>query len=363
MQLIIFLILAVNYIFPNNSYAIKNYSIENLKIESSNDNIDQAKIDALREGQVKAFSILFYNITKKNINLESVKSDIISLIYETKITEEKINGKNYNAIINVYFKYNETEAFINKINSEMPADIAPSSQYSLVIPLIIQNKNIYFSDLSQDWVNQWKEIHLANNNLKFNIPILDLQEISLLRKIKDLNFTDDHLGYFKNRYNIEKILVFALEKQSDNGHYILFVGDFSNNNDQVKLVEISRLDSNKSKDVILKEAAQIFIDSFFNFKPQINKQENPDPDNMLYSDDVGIAEIQVKFKSIQEWKDIQNKLKVNPNTKSFDIITMQSQYCNIKLQYIGELEDFINSLVDQEMKVEKDGNNLNIENW
>jgi len=186
------------------------YEVENVATKATAENAKLAKTNAMEQAQVQAFSRLIQRLTgdeSRARNLPEVK-DIIAMVQEMSIQEEKNTKTDYWATVNVVFRPTDVQNYLNTKGWEFLKKVPPKL---LVIPVYkksgqilagLEEENPLFQFLrSQDLLSDFYPLILPNG---------DLDEIVVVNQT--LQQSPANWEVIQKRYGAEGVLIVEAEE-------------------------------------------------------------------------------------------------------------------------------------------------------
>ena len=197
------------------SDTLDSFSVKNLIFE------EKINISFSRDKVIdKVFLLSFEKILKKILQTRNYSkiqkinlSEIKPLIQSFEIAEEIFTKDKYKGVFNVVFNKKNLSIFLGKKNIIFSE---PKETSTIVFPIFYDGKKILiFSD--NVFYNNWNQINLVSENIKYILPIEDIDEFDELLK-KNLEIEDIDLGNLAEKYNLKNsvIIIMKLEKNELN---------------------------------------------------------------------------------------------------------------------------------------------------
>ena len=219
-------IILLLFISFTKSFSEENvFTINDVKVKGGID-INFSREKYLNRAFSNSFDILMDKIllTSDLKKVEGVKlKEIKNLIKNFKILEESYREDIYRAGIKVVYNEKRVKGFLREknISFSLPKNIS-----AVFFPVFFINGKI--QSLNENFFyKNWEEIKIKNELINFILPMEDLDDISLIIKMKD-NFEDFDILSLVNKYG-EKNYVFILMDYEDVKLNIYLKTNFNNN--------------------------------------------------------------------------------------------------------------------------------------
>jgi len=338
----IYLILIL-LIYSNSSYSSEIFQSKEYELNFSSNNIIQIKKEKINEIKIKSFHEIIKKIlTKKNLEKISINDInlINSFVLNYKINNEKIINNYYFSNIKINFNKkkiinylieNKIE-FIDKMPNKFLVIILEKNELNTYL---LSKENRYYKYLS----NSINEFFIKY----FQIPNLDFNDRFIFNEHHFYNDRFKHNKLLNEKYDTEyQILINSIKK---NNIIIYDVYLFHNNNKFfIAKIPINNLNYDKLFNTILLKT--------------INKWKEINQINTALTNEL---DCKIKINNINELRYVRNLLKSNILIKNLTLKSFELNNNLYSILFVGDNENFINSLELNRLNLFYDDNLCNIE--
>ena len=316
-----FIILISNNLCANNFFETQEY-----EINFSSNNINLIKKNKINEIKIKSFQNQFKKILTKK-NLEKIKLNDInfinSFVLNYKINNERIINNNYYANIKVNFNEKKIIDYLifNKIEF-----INKKPDKFLLIIMEKNNLKIYF------FSNENKYYQFLNNSIDqsykkyFQIPNLDFNDRFIFN---DYHFNNDAFkqnNILNKKYQTEYQILISSFKKNNITIYEVYMF-YNNKKYLVSKIPINNVNFNNLFDNILLDA----IDKWKEI-------------NQIKTSLINELECKININNINELRHVRGLLKTNILIQNLSLKSIKLNNNFYSISFIGDIENFKNSL-------------------
>jgi hypothetical protein len=325
------------------------YRIKNIKIENISDDLIAGKQTAIDDGK----KIAFDELIKRFVNYGYItKAPVVTAeqiddsIQDVNVIEELITDTRYEARMN----YNFEPSKILKILNVENIGILPKKEEYLLIPIIVENgKTIPWHKL---WFEAWKKFPAKSATLPFG----DLDDIKAINseELSILNYTG--VDKLARRYKMPIVVLAEAEYSIPKNILYVRLKRFETEPKLVSEYKFSGEFGTGSKELFSTAAQAISADISKNGIPRDGKAlENPFADqeidieyNRDYQSERSANQktmlVTVMTRSLSDWSAIRRKLINTKLISDLAVTSFSAKQTEIKLFYIGEIEELQRSL-------------------
>ena len=182
------------------------FTVNNVSIKASID-LNFSRDKYINKSFEDSFNILMKKILLRrdlekvqNVNLKKIRS----LIKSFQILEESYRQYKYTAKIKIVFNDTKVKNFLREKNISFSQ---PENITVVFFPILFVNNEV--QNFNENYFHKnWEEVKILNDSINFILPIEDLDDISMIVKMKD-RIEDINIDPLINKYDV-KNYVFAL---------------------------------------------------------------------------------------------------------------------------------------------------------
>ena len=314
----------------NKSFAEQNvFTIDNIKLKGKVD------LNFSRDKYInQAFNLSFERLMQKILltrDLEKVKNTklkkIKRLVKNFQILEESYKKDEYVATFKIFYNEKKIKNFLGDMNISFST---PENISAVFFPILYINGEIQDFDNNFFYKN-WLEVKIENEIINFFLPVLDLDDISKISKMKD-SIENLNIDSLVNKYDVDNY-VFTLMNYQKRKLNIYIKIKFNNNIITKNISEdLINIDDELALNFILKKLKLTVTDLW--------KEENLI--NVLLP-----LSIDLKFKhsNIRELDSLRNTLKKISIIDDFSLKKFDVNSSLFKIYYYGDPKKLRSELI------------------
>lgn len=339
------------------------YRIQNIKIENKSDDLVAGKQIAIDDGKRIAFDELMKRFVNYGyIDKEPTASfaQIDDAIKSVEVIEELITEKMYEARMNYRFEPKKILKFLD-VKS---VGVLPEKEVYLVVPVLKEGSKV--SPWQPTWLSAWKK----NPAQSIILPFGDLQDLKTVREedLSVLNYTglDKLARRYKTpvvimaeaEYDIPKNMLHVRLKRFESEPKLVaeykYPGEFGIGSKELFFTATQDVVERIKKDGISRNGEGLknpLADQEIDIKYSRDYQSE-------LSEDQKSLQATVITRSLSDWSAVRRKLINTKLIKNLNVNSFSSNKTNIKIFYIGEIDELRRSLATNGLTITQDGENF-----
>ena len=325
------------------------FLIKDIIVDQIADSAEEARNAAVKYAQEIAFKTLLKNLFDDDSEITLPDQDISNIVQAIEYKNEVITDRRYKALIDVYFRPEQTEYFINThyLNKR------PKKLNIMVIPLYNENGMIKLWQKGNLWFEVWNSLKKSDMvNLK--IPLGDIDDMINFR-VSDLGDMDKTKATeLAQTYQVDKIVIAEL-----NYNYQTISPEI---NFEASLRELGDIENN----TLIAKSDGFKSDDYFRHLSYLAEKivANLELGWVSYNNDLDESHRQnfiIKSQNIEDWLDIKKRLTSLPIIKSFKVDSFAARYSKITIEFSDNALLSLNNFRDMGFKISRKNNYVILE--
>ena len=344
----VFLVLLLLF-FASGAQAADIFVIDNIMADKAANSPTAARNLAIEDAQQQGFNILINMLTDPNARKALPKltpQGISAMVKSFEITEEKINGNEYQARFNIFYDEPQIKEFLSQYKVDV---LVAKSPPILVLPVFTTGDTAILWEPENPWRKAWRQALNTPSEINLIVPMGDAEDIQKITAadLKAKKF--DELLAFANKYGAREVMV-AEAFFVENGKILVTrlqpVGPsptLANLKDFQQQLDTS--------------GAGFWEQSVASLQQKILEQWSAKggPLESLSSKHIAII---VGLENPEDWLNIKSKLESVPTIANMELRELSITRAVIDVVYSGSFSKFQEALAKQKLDLLQEGGDL-----
>lgn len=303
------------------------FTISDVAVDVTARTTTEARTEGLQRGQVEALSRLFKRLVplRYQANIPSLsEQDIIDLVQDFSVANEKTTARRYIATILVRFKPDSVRTVL-RTNSvpfaetvSKPIVVVPLYQESIVSEPVIWSEN--------PWLDAWSQVPQLEGLAPLQLPYGDLEDLTGLRPEDVVARDTDRLATWAARYDADNAVI---AKAS-------LIGTLGAESVRVSLY-FSRSGAERQFDIAA-SGGQTWSELFkaAAIRASVLIEDEWKLDTMLQFDVTGQITALVPLNRLEDWLTVRERLERVPSIDRYDLQAITRDRAQVTLYYLGD---------------------------
>ena len=344
----VFLVLLLLF-FASGGHAADIFVIDNIMADKAADSATAARNLAIEDAQRQGFNLIISMMTDPNARraLPKLTDQAISAMVKSfEITEEKINGNQYQGRFNIFYD----EAQMKELLSQYKVDVLEvKSPPILVLPIFTTGDTAILWDPENPWRKAWRQALNTPSEINLIVPMGEADDIQKVTAadLKAKKF--DSLLAFANKYGAREVMIAEA----------FFVED-----GKILVTRLQPVGPSPTLATMMGFKQQIDVSgdgaweqAVASIQQKILEQWSVrrGPRQELYSKHVNII---VALESGEDWLDIRSKLESIRMISGMIVKEITLHRAVVEVEYAGPLNKFQEALDKQKLDLIQEGDDL-----
>lgn len=304
------------------------FTVENITVDVSAENALKAREKAFAKAQIKGFEELTARMISES-ELGSFKTPPVStisiLIQDYEVSDEKLSSKRYIGTYKFRFKDSSVRRYFAGQGAQY-TDV--TSQPILILPFLDTGQGTLLWSHENGWMKAWASaLNLSGGLVPLVAPLGDLNDISDIGDDEALTYNVRNLSAMLERYGASEAVIAIARAE----------GTALN-------IQLYRTDRPRPEYVhqILERALpgggvdQLYTRGVQSVKQALRKDWKQK--TVVDTRQKSVAQVRVKFSSLQEWSDLQRSLSRISGISDVALKALSPREAYLDLTYDGDIE-------------------------
>ena len=311
------------------------FLVERIHTDVTDKDATTAREKALTIAQEKAFSILLDNLILEEDKFKigtPETAEILNLVEDFSVSEEKTSSVRYMADVNVHFDTKDVQDFLQ---SKSVPYLSLGAERHLILPVYTSYKKTRLWEENNPWREVWK--NKTTTLVPLVLPLGDVDDMLVYssQTLTDEDLTD--LTPMLKRYEAEKALVLEASYYKDTAQIKVTVRPFKNEKSPLGSFSFMMPVENNHVTYALEQSAE---------KVQKLLVQKWKEANVVRTDNPEFLTAIVPIKDLKFWVRMQKRLKKVELIKKYDVKAVRRDQAQVEIFFVGDLKPFLEKLKD-----------------
>lgn len=331
----VYLSLAFLLVFPHLANA-EDFTVRNIHTEATGQTATEARQRAMSEAEKKGFQKLIARLSdEKTANqlLETKKHAISLMVQGVELNNEKISSTSYAADVTLSFSPDQIRTLLPSDSNPVSTNNSTIPPTTLILPIFTQDGRTTLLDRNNPWWHAWNSTEINNKDVKFVLPLGDLEDISLASLSAARSGDYSRLQRMAEKYHANRIVVadatYGQDIDTKTPVMNVVVYNVKPEGTLSNTLEFKRTAEDSSTTLLAKAVTGLVTGLNSNWKNQ----------GQLLNAALQKTLIKTPFTNLREWQTIQQRLKSVSTVQRTSVERLSGRYAIVALYSASKEEE------------------------
>lgn len=312
------------------------FLVERVHTDVTDKDATTAREKALTIAQEKAFYILLDNLILEEDKIKigtPETAEILNLVEDFSVSEEKASSVRYMADINVHF---DTKDVQNFLQSKSVPYLSLGAEKHLILPIYTSYKKTRLWEDNNPWREAWK--NKTTTLVPLVLPLGDTDDMLVYSSKTLMDESQTDLTPMLDRYDAKKALVLEASYYKDSEQIKVTVRPFKNEKNPIGSFSFMMPVENNHVTYAISQA----VEKVQNLLAQKWKETH-----VVRTDNPEFLTAIVPIENLREWIQMQRRLKKIELIKKYDVKAVRKDQAQVEIFFVGDLKPFLEKLKNE----------------
>lgn len=322
--------LAPSVLIPGVAHANSLFTVDNVTVDATAENALKAREQAFEEAQGKAFDELAARMLSEN-ELKMFErppvSAISTMIKDYEVSNEKLSSTRYIGTYTFRFEDRAVRRYFSGQGAQY-TDVV--SRPVLILSFMDTGRGMVLWSYQNEWMKAWSAAsNLAGGLVPIVVPLGDLADIDNIGDDEALTYSPRALNAMLERYDASEAVI-AIAKPEGTALNIQLYRTDRERPEYVHQIFERALPGQDDPQLYARAVQSVkqILRSDWKQKTVVDTRQH------------GSIEVRARFRSLQEWSDLQRRLGRINGISSMNLKTLSPKEASIEILYDGTFDRF-----------------------
>lgn len=312
------------------------FLVERVHTDVTDKDATTAREKALTIAQEKAFDILLDSLVLEEDKLKvgvPATTEILNLVEDFSISDEKTSSVRYMADVNVHFDRKDVQKFLQ---SKAVPYLSLGAERHLILPIYTSYKKTRLWEENNPWREVWKD--KTTTLVPLVLPLGDVDDMLVYSSQTLMRENETDLTPMLKRYDAKEALVFEASYYKDSAQIKVTVRPFKNEKNPIGSFSFMMPVENNHVTYALEQATE----KVQNLLVQKWKEAH-----VVRTDNPEFLTAIVPIKNLKTWVQMKKRLKKIELIKKYDVKAVRRDQAQLEIFFVGDLKPFLEKLKNE----------------